>query len=320
MFADVFLPLELSQSPAIHFPRDEYGDLYSPSTHDFFELNTTDANTFTQGYDDIEKFLLSDNIDFDSAFQTASLERVPSSEDSSPPGSSNGQPLPTSISYINVSAGVDTSWKSTCNCLTVAFEYMRKFSSTHPAAFALSPGPDNSVTRLTSNSCTPSAQDVVMENKHTIEVVSNILQCSCADDAYLLTTLSMVIFKILARYTTAAQNQPGRVTRHDNMSSDTSSDLRISHDDDSYRGRLATQTILGELHHIQKLVNQLSLRLKIRGMVIGRDGEGDCMMMSTSTESEMENFSATTLNQMEMDLRKCLGTLSSGIISVLRQS
>ncbi|KAH7324116.1 aflatoxin regulatory protein-domain-containing protein [Rhexocercosporidium sp. MPI-PUGE-AT-0058] len=320
MYEDVFVSLELNRSPAIHSPRDEYGNLHSPFMHDFFELNTTDANAFTQGYNDIEKLLLSENIDFDYAFHTGSLERVPPSKNSSPSGSPNGQPLSISTSYTNVSAGVDTSLKSTCNCLTVAFEFMRKFSSIHPAAFALSQSPDNSLATLTSNSRTPSAQDVVMENKHTIEVVSSILQCSCADDAYLLTTLSMVIFKILARYTTAAQNRPGRVTRHDNMSSDTSSDLSIYYDDDSHRGRLATQTILGELHHVQKLVNQLSLRLKICKMVTGRDDEGDCKMMSTSAEPEMENFSATTLNQIEMDLRKCLGTLSSEIISVLRQS
>jgi hypothetical protein len=77
-------------------------------------------------------------------------------------------------------------------------------------------------------------------------------------------------------------------------------------------------------------VNRLSLRRKGReiagesegGRVVGeKDAGGDSKITSKSDDCEMATatFSATTLDLIEIDLRKCLRNLSSEIINILRQ-
>ncbi|MCJ1399418.1 hypothetical protein MMC11_002620 [Xylographa trunciseda] len=303
----------------------EYDEFYT-SPIDFFELDAREPINFTS---DIAKLLMPDDIDLDPFSDTSSFGRPHASKPSSP--SSNG--LSLSTSYTSVTSALD----STCGCLMQALECMKIFSSTKPPACVLSNSLDSAATASNlGHSGHPSAQAVVLENKKTIEAVSNMLHCSCAEDAYLLTMLSMIIFKILGRYAVAARKQPGEATeRREKASRNASSKEQVRLlssycPDDEDLGRIAAQLILSELHRVQRLVNQLSPRLKTRGLgasgkaggISGvKDAGGDSQMSSPSDdEMTAAPFSATTLDQIEIDLRKCLSTLSSEIISMLQNS
>ncbi|MCJ1275994.1 hypothetical protein MMC21_003799 [Puttea exsequens] len=55
----------------------------------------------------------------------------------------------------------------------------------------------------------PDFEHIVAQNEQTSEVIRIILQCSCSNDSYLLVTLSLVVFKIIAWYTAAARAASG---------------------------------------------------------------------------------------------------------------
>ncbi|KUI60089.1 Aflatoxin biosynthesis regulatory protein [Cytospora mali] len=185
------------------------------------------------------------------------------------------------------------------------------------------------------------AQSVVAENKATIEAVSTVLRCSCAKDGYLLVILSLIAFKLLGRYAAAAARRQAGDSK-----SDPGSYLRpVNHDGIV---RMSAQLVLSELHRVQRLVNELSLQLKAQrterrsASSLGKDegegkrkgrGEGISVVGARQFggdrqgsgvvwegEAMMAPFSAATLEQIEIDLRRRLGVLSSEIIDTLRQS
>jgi hypothetical protein len=90
---------------------------------------------------------------------------------------------------------------------------------------------------------------------------------------------------------------------------------------------MAAQLVLSELHRVQRLVNQLSPRLKVPKE---GDGRNRCLepglwgrhQMTGGDEkmTGMAPFSAGTVDRVEADVRKSLSTLSAEIINVLRQS
>ena len=318
LFSGLLVPFERNLSPAFVGMSSELDKFYNTPI-DLAELGALDPLNFAQERNDIENLPIPDNLDVDLVSDSPSLNRPPASKVSSP--SSNGQPL--SARYTSVTGAIDF----TCSCLMQALESMKKFSSTKPAACGPSNSPDHATTISS-----PSAQVVVIENKQTIEVISNILQCSCAEDTYLLTLISIIVFKMLDRYAIAARKNSGETTEgRDTPSRNASAPSRYYSSDTDLSERIAAQSILSELHHVQRLVNQLSPRLKTREMGAGgegrrgswgaRDAEGGCKMASFSdSETTAATFLAATLDQIEIDLRSCLRTLSLEIISMLRQS
>jgi hypothetical protein len=327
MFSGLLMPLEPSLASTLAGVSNEFDGFYD-SPLDLFTLDALDPINFAQARNDIEKLLIPDDIGPDPVTDTSSLDRLPPSKASSP--SSNGQSLSTS--YTSITGLVDSS----CSCLMRTLQFVKTFFSTQPPACAVSNQADDAT--ATSNSAYsshPLAQAVVIENKQTIEAISNMLQCSCAEDAHMLTMLAMIVFKMLGRYAAAAREQPGEAIKgRDRPTRNVSAKEQIrqlsSHclENEDLRRRTA-QSILSELHHVQRLVNQLSPRLKTHGVgaasggrVSGvRDARGDCKMSSVlDGETTTATFSATTMDQIEIDLRRCLSTLSSEIISMLRQS
>ncbi len=326
IYSDALLPLEPSMSSTTGELVSDFDRFCNPSMHEIFELGNLDVIDFAQEYYDMEKLLIPDSMDLSSSLDTNLLERLPASKPSSP--SSYGHSLSSSASYTNV-AGVDTTFNATCNCLMLALEFLRKFSPAKPSASTLSSRPDNLAALTTTQNGTPPAQVVVVENKQTIEAVSDILQCSCAEDASLLIMLSMIVFKILGRYSSVAGTKLGQFAVDGDMLNK-KPPTPSSYFADDERGRIAAaQMILSELHHVQRLVNQLSPRLRTRRVSIGEysdgrpDGkemDGDRRMSLESIEPMTATFSSSTLDQIELDLRRCLSTLSSEIINLLRQS
>lgn len=147
-------------------------------------------------------------------------------------------------------------------------------------------------------------KSVVMENEQTIESLTDMLQCPCSHDGYLLAIMYLIVFKILAWYAAAAREAPSK-------SSNT------SYEDNE---RMTCQLILSELHRVQRLMNQLSQRLKRRGSrAVGTPNSSNDGQIPLSDKENPTTFSDMMLDQMENNLRGRLQSLSLEIVDMLRR-
>lgn len=228
--------------------------------------------------------------------------------------------------------------KSPCGCLAQSLDLMKMLSA-QPTSQT---GPPSSESQEVPSALSHGfSHSVLTENKQSIEAVSEILTCpSCAGDSFLLAVLSMIVLKILERYATAARGQPTeakstaseaeKASRLANSILASSKDQMVvlsrTYNAPRNRGRKAAQIVLSELHRVQRLVNQLSPRLKRSREGEGRGAEpalefwGRQNMSMGYERGPSAPFSATTLGQMDSDVRKSLSALSSEIINGLRQS
>lgn len=150
-----------------------------------------------------------------------------------------------------------------------------------------------------------------------------MLACSCTEGSFLLTVLSMIVLKMLGRYAAGAGRDAARRP---------GCGYGTPRADGDEQQRIAAQLVLSELHRVQCLVNQLSPRLKgprygrrPQGSLQGRAADRDIWGCQSGILGDRDDppatlFSASTMDQMESDLRKSLSTLSLGIIHTLRQS
>lgn len=229
--------------------------------------------------------------------------------------------------------------RSICGCLTQSLDLLKMLSA-QPAP---SIGPSGSDSQEVSSALTyyGSSHSVLTENKQSIEAVSERLTCpSCAGDSFLLAVLSMTVLKILERYAAAARAQSSGARSSDSgaekasrlansilaSSKDQMMVLSRTYNTPRNRGRKAAHLVLSELHRVQRLVNQLSPRLKRskeaerRNMEPGLELWGRQKVATGFDYGTAAPFSATTLGQMESDVRKSLSALSSEIINGLRQT
>jgi hypothetical protein len=194
-------------------------------------------------------------------------------------------------------------------CLMPALDLMKRLSGTSSIPNTC-PAPAGGT-----NTSSPSVQFVVEDNKQAIEAVTTMIKCACAEDGYLLTVLSMLVLKILARFATAVRKQ--------------SNDKATSVPHDEGVDRFAAQLVLGELHRVQRLINLLVPRLQSykarvgsRWAVPGRDAARGDFHIAALERGEMGTapFPAIMLEQVEMELRKAVSAVSAKIIHMLRQS
>lgn len=157
---------------------------------------------------------------------------------------------------------------------------------------------------------------IISKNKQTIEAVNNILSCQCSQDAYLLTIMTLIVFKVINWYSAIARDSHSSEQPPERRHSvgGTMDDMGEDH------GRIAGQLILSELHCVQRLVNQLSHRLKADSV---RSSMGQLLSDVDSSTHKSDSdvwvpFSPAMLNQLEADLRKGLRTLFTEIVSMLR--
>ena len=250
-----------------------------------------------------------------------------------PHSPSNGRASPTSDAQSYRSSH---STDSACFCLVSALDLLKQ----------LFPNPSTTCTAsvrqgFDNRTNLPTIQTVIAKNKNTIEAVSNMLQCSCSQDGYLLATISLIMFKALAWYAAAARRTPSGEVEKDNKNNDSVQSLGKAHSrypshseqvlqDPAVIGsyclagedsaRMAAQLVLSELHRAQRLVNQLSAKLKMQvirdsGVEDKADGAG-CENADVQTTLP---FSAVMLDRLEVDLRKRLRTLSLEIAEGLRK-
>lgn len=224
-----------------------------------------------------------------------------------------------------------------CGCLTQSIDLLKTLSAqSDPYPYPSSSKPQEAPVTFAYGFC----HSVLMENKLYIEAISGRLTCRCCTgDSFLFAVLLMTVLKILERYTAAAWDQSSgprtSIPEAENSSRVARSILdstkgqimmqRRTHDKPHNRGHKSAQLVLGELHRVQRLVNQLSpkLRKSERGLPetpLDPELWGYQGLTKYWDRGPAAPFSATTLRQMEDDVRKSLSALSSEIINGLKQS
>jgi hypothetical protein len=231
-----------------------------------------------------------------------------------------------------------------CGCVTQALDLLKTLSSAQWSPASSISGA--SCPALSSSmSAVSSAQAVLVENKHHIETISNLISCSsCTEDAYFrLVIVSMIVLKILERYASAARilvfgfgSGVGSVETDtgprsaNSVISGSKDQMRASSRtytmprDDSASGYAPARLVLGELHRLQRLVDRLSPKLRgskegdVRGMEHAIWGR--LQVASGNDKAQSTPFCSNTLAQMESDMRNSLSSLSADIITRLAQN
>lgn len=201
----------------------------------------------------------------------------------------------------------------------------------------------------------PTLQAVIVENEQTIEAISNMLKCPCSKDTYLLMIMSIVVFRVLSWYATAARGtfatgEGGDPAPGSNSGSSTPSSSKEQQQqqqqqsprfsgvfltDDEEDSSMAGQMVLRELHRVQRLINELSRHLKVKSAAArslahqrhpGDDSSGtgglgnmEHLVHSLLDSETWSPFSSDVLDHMEADLRQRLRSLSLEIVDMLRQ-
>lgn len=171
----------------------------------------------------------------------------------------------------------------------------------------------------------PEFKTIIANNEKTVEAIDSMLHCSCMRDRYLLVTLTILVFKVLDRYTAAARNTSDAetITVGDGdgiCSRDTRfGSYRIGGEDSA---RMVGQLVFSKLHRVQGLVNKLSTLLKEHAV----PGKSDTAVVPQHRWSGAVGqgdagspFSTVLSEQMVTDLRKRLQAVSSGIMQRLQE-
>ncbi|KAI1421561.1 hypothetical protein F5Y12DRAFT_767327 [Xylaria sp. FL1777] len=186
------------------------------------------------------------------------------------------------------------------------------------------------INRTRESGASPTIPDIIDKNKKVLAIISSMMQCSCSNDGYLLAVVSLIIFKVLSRYNMMLRNIPlttGCHGRHNTTLHTTSSSARCQQDVDHVmvgnhlfpgedQDRMKAQLVLGELHRVQSLMNQLSLKLK--SLAAKKRESRPCTGGHVGAD-EMPSISALVIDQVGTDLRKRLQWLSKHIIEGLNK-
>ncbi|EMD88358.1 hypothetical protein COCC4DRAFT_149687 [Bipolaris maydis ATCC 48331] len=152
------------------------------------------------------------------------------------------------------------------------------------------------------------APDIIIEaNKQYINQVDTMLECQCSKDGYLLTIISLIVFKILDSYGTAASEPEVQKARDDSA--------------EEHAQRIAAQRVMGELHRVQRLVNQLAIHTKRHIATESPEmTPGAFPSCEQKAEGEVSSpFSTVNLCQIEMNMKKRLRSLSLELAVHLRK-
>lgn len=200
----------------------------------------------------------------------------------------------------NADSTDNVSSSSACSCLTRALGLVRHSPPKNilRSVCSMSIGPESYWEK------NPEAQIIMTENHQTVKVLHSILQCPRSQDTYVLAILAMVIFQVLDWYEAVAFQLPISSTSSPSALPSAGLGLgSLAPGEKSFNGfpsssfghmssnrtfhqpgpgycppgeelssRIAAQSILRHLHHVQLVVNQLSLKLKSQGTLAKDDG------------------------------------------------
>lgn len=224
----------------------------------------------------------------------------------------------TATSTIAGSPPVDKPSICSGCCLLQAIALLKQLFTNLSAGCSRSPTPSSAEENKNFVSRHSSLETIISKNKQTIETVTSILNCPCSQDAYLLAIMTLIVFKVINWYSTLAR-ESHTVQQPPERRHSISGSLDDVGEEDG--GRIAGQLILSELHCVQRLVSQLSRRLKADSVrsSMGQLLPDEIGSIQVADSDGWVPFSAAMLDQLEADLRKGLRTLFSEIVSMLRR-
>lgn len=197
----------------------------------------------------------------------------------------------------------------------------------------LSPSPLNPcmtwATHLDNATAIPTIQAVIARNEAIIEAVSTTLQCSCSQDAYLLSVMSLIIFKVLGWYAAVARKTPNLQSPHLACRSRPPSPFKPVLQNPTIVGgsycldgadsaRTAAQLVLSELYRVRRLVDQLLSKLKAQAAKKGR-GAVETPESMDLDDGMARSLSAVMYDQLDNDLRRRLRAFSCEMLDRLRR-
>ena len=223
--------------------------------------------------------------------------------------------------------------ESSCRCLIGALGLLEQLLA---GPIACTPSKDQPIENATRQ--LPAIQSVIAENEQSTDAINKMLRCECSQDEYLLTIISLIVFKVLGRYAAAANekletddSQSLNKLHADDQQLPSGHSEQVAHSpafagsygvDGEYHGRMAAQLVLSKLDRVQRLVNLLSQRLKGHGTRTGTVNTPRSVTDDKEPplgENSASPFSAVMLDQLEVDLRKRLRAVSSDIVDLLRR-
>ncbi|KAL4776688.1 aflatoxin regulatory protein-domain-containing protein [Aspergillus nidulans var. acristatus] len=196
-----------------------------------------------------------------------------------------------------------------CFCFSRALTLLRELFP-NPSISCASPSTESG------SASPPTVQQVITKNEQTLRDITEIIECSCSEDGYTLTIITLAAFKVLAWYSAVAHISP---TSEDGQALEeidrTPAVVRGYNIDGEDQGRMAAQLVLSELHRVQRLVGNLYQRLK--DQVSG----GEPARSSTTGVNGNDHYSLPfhLLERLAVDLGARLRSLSSEIVDGLRR-
>ncbi|KAK6069019.1 zinc finger transcription factor [Seiridium cupressi] len=294
-------PADLDPSSLLSLPHDPFTDFdmsLSDPLEDGFLSSTTSIDNSTLCFDDISS-------SSDTSFKDGCLSSA------------------SSTSSTSSNNNADIKPRGAC-CLMTVFNLMMQLFP-NAATGCTMPG------KQQDGSCSVrTIESVISENKQVIESITKLMDCPCSQDEYVVTIISLVVFKVMGWYAAVA-SESSQVDDLIDWNSSDSSNLTTSSSlgeqvlhlpttvgnycvDGSEQSRMAAQLVLGELHRVTRLVNMLSQRLE------------DLRLRNKPSNGAIGSIkfgpalSVPTFEQLEQDLRKRLKAVSSETIELLRRT
>nr|A0A5B8YUX3.1 RecName: Full=Transcriptional regulator GME11370; AltName: Full=Dibenzodioxocinones biosynthesis cluster protein GME11370 [Pestalotiopsis microspora]QED41501.1 C6 transcription factor [Pestalotiopsis microspora] len=259
--------------------------------------------------------------------------------------------LPTStIPFPEISHGLQgLPTEHHCGCLVQVLQLMKKLSPSTPVHCTAWPGQ-----QLDKDSGSALLlQPIIAENQSILETVATVLACPCSEDGFLLSTICLVVLKVMSRYEAAARCASLSATNsrsedalvEDNVAQFTATGSSVAVLIGSYKvegegfDRMRAHIVLSELHRVQGLMKGLSERLHVAGrnakddnilhasrMNVDSDAvtgagasAGEDVPMGDATEAVLP-FHASFFGQLEANLRRRLRRLSESTTDLVRRA
>ncbi|KAL4785964.1 aflatoxin regulatory protein-domain-containing protein [Aspergillus varians] len=231
-----------------------------------------------------------------------------------------------------------TSNHRTC-CLTIVLNIFKDLFPNPPTGCKCpgsQQGPDKART----------IESVISENKQILDTINAVLDCPCSHDGYIISIVSLAVFKVMGWYIAAARDRipasedsmrwRDEVPTYSGRGSSVNFHEQVLRSpavvgsyciDSRNQNRMAAQLVLSELHRVQRLVNVLSSRLesiRLSSCLSSASTFGSTSAVETVENSLLAAFrtsplSGSTYAQLEEDLRKRLRSISSETIDILRR-
>ncbi|QKX52969.1 uncharacterized protein TRUGW13939_00040 [Talaromyces rugulosus] len=201
---------------------------------------------------------------------------------------------------------------ASCCCLLQALDLLKRSLRISPTLCMCSRGQESSP----SNHQLRTVQSVFEENEEAISTITNMLQCPCSRDGYLLAIVELTVFKILGLYAAAAkptseEELTDEIQKRCSPSCHFERVVQRPDIGNSYylgdgdHGRIIAQQVLSKLYHVQTLVSELSSRLK----AVNSHDEIHAVEFFSP-------FSPAMLNQLDINLRTRLRALYLEIVDL----